>query len=74
MGGFLFGFGMAVAVASNISSFYISERTPAKNHGRSVTFYQLAVTIGVLVACISNLFLQRYAAAHVNSGDVTGLC
>lgn len=61
--------GMAVGVASNISPLYISEIAPAKIRGRLVTFYQLAITIGILVAYISNLFLQRYAAAHVNESS-----
>jgi len=58
--------GMAVGVASNISPLYISEVAPAKKRGGLVTFYQLAITIGILVAYISNLFLQQYALAHVN--------
>lgn len=62
--------GMAVGVASNISPLYISEVAPAKIRGRLVTYYQLAITIGILAAYISNLFLQRYAA-HANEG--TGL-
>ncbi len=61
--------GMAVGVASNISPLYISEIAPAKIRGRLVTFYQLAITIGILVAYISNLFLQRYAASHINEGS-----
>jgi SP family arabinose:H+ symporter-like MFS transporter len=56
--------GMGVGVASNISPLYISEVAPAKKRGGLVTFYQLAITIGILVAYISNLFLQRYAANH----------
>ncbi len=56
--------GMGVGVASNISPLYISEVAPAKKRGGLVTFYQLAITIGILVAYISNLFLQRYATSH----------
>ena len=54
--------GMGVGVASNISPLYISEIAPAKKRGGLVSFYQLAITIGILVAYISNLFLQRNAA------------
>ena len=57
--------GTAVGVASNISPLYISEVAPAKKRGGLVVFYQLAITIGILAAYISNLFLQRYAIAHV---------
>lgn len=56
--------GTAVGVASNISPLYISEVAPAKKRGGLVVFYQLAITIGILAAYISNLFLQRYAIAH----------
>lgn len=63
--------GVAVGVASNISPLYISEVAPSKKRGGLVTFYQLAITIGILVAYISNLFLQRYAVAH--AGEQNGL-
>lgn len=55
--------GIAVGVASNISPLYISEMSLARNRGSMVTFYQLAITIGILAAYISNYFLQRNAAA-----------
>src|SRR6188474_2059232 len=61
--------GMGVGVASNISPLYISEVSPAKKRGGLVTFYQLAITIGILVAYISNLFLQRYATSHAGQQD-----
>ena len=64
--------GMAVGVASNISPLYISELAPAKKRGSLVTFYQLAITIGILIAYISNLFLQRYVSVHVNENNVFG--
>lgn len=53
--------GIGVGVASNISPLYISEMSPAKNRGSMVSYYQLALTIGILVAYISNYFLQGYA-------------
>jgi MFS transporter, SP family, arabinose:H+ symporter len=58
--------GAGVGVASNISPLYISEVAPARNRGGLVVFYQLAITIGILAAYISNFFLQKYAAG--NSG------
>lgn len=61
--------GMGVGVASNISPLYISEIAPGKKRGALVTFYQLAITIGILCAYLSNLFLQRNAVAHAGSGD-----
>ena len=61
--------GTAVGVASNISPLYISEVAPAKNRGGLVVFYQLAITIGILAAYISNLLLQNYALAHTQEPD-----
>ncbi|MGO4289236.1 sugar porter family MFS transporter [Chitinophaga sp. RAB17] len=61
--------GMAVGVASNVSPLYISEIAPGHKRGALVTFYQLAITIGVLCAYLSNLFLQRNAAAYVGTGE-----
>ncbi|MDR6844666.1 sugar porter family MFS transporter [Flavobacterium granuli] len=63
--------GMAVGVASNVSPLYISEVAPSQKRGKLVVFYQLAITVGVLAAYISNLFLQKYATA--NAGDGSGL-
>nr|WP_121270897.1 sugar porter family MFS transporter [Pedobacter schmidteae] len=63
--------GMGVGAASNVSPLYISEVAPAKKRGRLVTYYQLAITLGVLAAYVSNFFIQRYAVAHI--GDSIGL-
>lgn len=60
--------GMGVGVASNISPLYISELAPAARRGRLVTFYQLAITIGILAAYGSNLWIQRYAMATSAGG------
>lgn len=46
--------GIGVGVTSNISPLYISEISPAKKRGRLVTFYQLAITIGIVFAYMSN--------------------
>ncbi len=61
--------GAGVGVASNVSPLYISEIAPAPKRGGLVTFYQLAITIGVLAAYISNLFLHRYSLAHAGTGS-----
>lgn len=61
--------GMGVGVASNISPLYISEVAPAGRRGRLVTYYQLAITIGILAAYLSNLFLQRQAASWPESSE-----
>lgn len=46
--------GVGIGVASIIVPLYISEIAPAAIRGRLVTFYQLAVTIGILLAYLSN--------------------
>jgi SP family arabinose:H+ symporter-like MFS transporter len=61
--------GVGVGVASNVSPLYISEIAPAEKRGGLVTFYQLAITIGVLAAYMSNMLLQRYAVAHQGDGE-----
>lgn len=61
--------GMGVGVASNISPLYISEVAPAKKRGGLVTFYQLAITIGILAAYISNFALMHYATNHIHGQE-----
>ncbi|WP_051234363.1 sugar porter family MFS transporter [Flavobacterium denitrificans] len=61
--------GMGVGVASNVSPLYISEIAPSHKRGQLVVFYQLAITIGVLAAYISNFFLQRYASSYSGTGQ-----
>lgn len=59
--------GMGVGVASNISPLFISEVAPTKHRGGLVIFYQLAITIGILAAYISNYWLQQFAANNVET-------
>ncbi|PVX44473.1 SP family arabinose:H+ symporter-like MFS transporter [Flavobacterium sp. 103] len=61
--------GMGVGVASNVSPLYISEVAPSHKRGQLVVFYQLAITVGVLAAYISNYFLQGYASLHAADED-----
>ncbi|SHJ08044.1 sugar porter family MFS transporter [Pseudozobellia thermophila] len=49
--------GIGVGVASMLSPLYISEIAPAKSRGRLVALYQLAITLGILVAYFANSFL-----------------
>ena len=64
--------GAGVGVASNISPLYISEVAPAKNRGGLVVFYQLAITIGILAAYVSNLLIQKNAVGQASGGDIFG--
>lgn len=57
--------GLGVGVASNIVPLYISEIAPANKRGRFVTYYQLAVTVGILIAYLSNYGLL-ISAENIN--------
>jgi len=52
--------GLGVGVTSIVVPLYIAEISPAHIRGRTVTFYQLAVTIGILTAYLSNALVLRY--------------
>ena len=56
--------GIGVGIASSIVPLYISEIAPAKVRGQLVTYYQLAVTLGILVAYLSNAFLVQVASVR----------
>jgi len=47
--------GVAIGVASAVAPVYISEVAPPDIRGRLVTFFQLAVTVGILVAYLVGL-------------------
>jgi SP family arabinose:H+ symporter-like MFS transporter len=49
--------GFGVGIASMLSPMYISEVSPAAIRGRLVTYNQLAIVIGILLAFISNALL-----------------
>ena len=49
--------GIGVGTASVISPMYITEFSPARVRGKMVAVYQLAITIGILLAYFSNALL-----------------
>ena len=49
--------GVAIGSAAAICPMYIAEISPAPLRGRLVSFYQLAITLGVLLAYLSNYLL-----------------
>lgn len=67
--------GMAVGIASSVVPLYLSEIAPDHLRGRLVTYYQLAVTVGIFSAYGSNALLLKYAATPSQSGWllITGL-
>ncbi len=54
--------GIGVGVASVISPMYIAEFAPARSRGKMIALYQLAITVGILLAYFSNAFLADLAA------------
>ena len=50
--------GIAIGVASAAAPVYISEVAPPEHRGRLVSFFQLAVTIGILAAYLVGLALS----------------
>ncbi len=62
--------GIGVGIASNVVPLYLSEIAPAHIRGSLVTCYQLAITVGILVAYISNAWLLNLSAAlQLSSGS-----
>lgn len=53
--------GVGIGIASNVVPLYISEIAPARTRGRLVTYYQLALTLGILVAYLTNALLLHYS-------------
>ncbi len=54
---FRFLSGVSVGIAALVCPMYIAEISPASIRGRLVTLYQLAITIGILFAYLSNYLL-----------------
>lgn len=61
--------GIGIGLASNVVPLYISEIAPARIRGRLITYYQLALTLGILIAYLTNAALLNSALAH--TGDTT---
>ena len=61
--------GVGIGIVSIVSPIYISEVSPADRRGTMVSLYQLAVTIGFLVAYLVNFWIQDSAqGADYSSG------
>ena len=62
--------GMAIGVASFTTPLYISEISPVNLRGRFVSFNQIALTSGIVIAYLADYALVRYAgvALDVRSG------
>jgi len=60
--------GIAVGVASFTAPLYLSEIAPRTVRGSMISMYQLMITIGIVLAFLSNTWLATYATF----GGVTG--
>ena len=49
--------GVAVGAAALVCPMYVAEISPATMRGRMVSFYQLSIVIGILLAYLSNYLL-----------------
>ena len=58
--------GVGIGLASNISPMYISEISPSSSRGRFVSFYQLAIVLGILSAQITNWLIAQPIAPGEN--------
>jgi MFS transporter, SP family, arabinose:H+ symporter len=53
--------GFAIGASSVVAPMYITEIAPAKNRGKLVATFQFNIVFGIVVAYISNYFLQGIA-------------
>jgi len=66
--------GIGIGIASNVVPLYISEIAPAQIRGRLVTYYQFALTFGILVAYLSNAALLNGALTqHVDTSALSSI-
>jgi MFS transporter, SP family, arabinose:H+ symporter len=49
--------GLAIGAASGVAPIYIAETAPTRFRGRFVSFYQLAIVVGISAAYYSNYFM-----------------
>ena len=49
--------GLAIGAASGVAPIYVAETAPSRFRGRLVSFYQLAIVIGLLASYVSNYLL-----------------
>ena len=56
--------GIGVGVASMLSPIYISEIAPQRKRGMLTSLYQLAITVGILFAFLSNALILKISINH----------
>ena len=60
--------GLGIGIVSIVSPIYISEISPAKIRGTMVSLYQLAVTMGLLLAYLINFIILKNSGTAAFSG------
>ncbi len=66
--------GIGIGIASNVVPLYISEIAPSAIRGRLVTYYQFALTFGILVAYLSNAaLLSGVSVQDITSSGLTNI-
>lgn len=60
--------GIAVGVASFTAPLYLSEVSPQSVRGSMISMYQLMITIGIVLAFLSNTWLATYATFGGETG------
>jgi len=59
--------GLGIGVASMVSPLYISEFSPSRFRGMMVSLYQLALTVGIVLAYFSNAYLVNHSGQPFGS-------
>jgi SP family arabinose:H+ symporter-like MFS transporter len=62
--------GLGIGVASMVSPLYISEFAPPKLRGMMVSLYQLALTVGIVIAYFSNAYLLDHTGHAPAAGSM----
>jgi SP family arabinose:H+ symporter-like MFS transporter len=63
--------GLGIGVASMVSPLYISEFSPSRFRGMMVSLYQLALTVGIVLAYFSNAYLANHTNDLFGGGLTT---
>src|SRR3569833_2642088 len=59
--------GLGIGVASMVSPLFISEFSPSRFRGMMVSLYQLALTVGIVLAYFSNAYLVNHSGQSFGS-------
>ncbi len=63
--------GIGIGMASVVSPMYIAEFAPADKRGRMIAWYQLAITIGILLSYFSNALLVSFAQTNFENNTAS---